>query len=203
LYFQIASGIIAEDELISYIKQKASGKVINSWSIQIDENATFKRFTEFKLKKEYFEETISTARKLLEGKYTETSSCCIPHPDENIFGILSKDKKKLLIHQSNCNGNNQNIDFPVISLKWLAVKIIALNTNLKISGFINKSLLCEITNLINRNYQIHLQSIFHEIKEDRFNCRLDVFFPDDEILEHFIMDLKKIKGVKSVIKIAK
>lgn len=134
----------------------------------------------------------------------EISKCCNPISGDDIVGIVEGNTVK--IHKINClkatqlmseYGNN------IVKVRWSKNKQILFLTGLKIIAYDKIGLTNEIIKIISVINKINIQTLHIESKSGIVECLLMIYVYDTSILDSIINDLKKIDGVKKVLRIDK
>ncbi len=204
LYCKIGRGIIDISNLKKIISKKAQNKWVRYWQLQYNRSSTRK-----KIKGDIDSEKSIVKTQQIEltenFDYTnyEIAQCCNPIPGDKISGYL-ENNKDVIIHKSGCDiiselattqGNN------IISVNWTTHKMLSFLARIELNGIDKIGILNKITNIISKELDVNMRSATFDSRGGIFKGTIDLYIHNKEDLDKLIIDLKKIKGINSVIRI--
>ncbi|MEI7597023.1 MAG: bifunctional (p)ppGpp synthetase/guanosine-3',5'-bis(diphosphate) 3'-pyrophosphohydrolase [Bacteroidota bacterium] len=131
------------------------------------------------------------------------SSCCNPIPGDSVFGFMTE-SEGIKIHRTNCPVAIQLMSkygSKIVKAKWTSQERISFLTGLKMTGVDDMGLLNRITRIISKGYGINMRSLNFEGHEGMFEGIIMVYVQDTNQLNELIDNLKKVKGVISIVRI--
>jgi len=137
----------------------------------------------------------------LKGIDYSLAHCCNPIFGDPVFGFVSANGG-IKIHRNNCpNAAELKKRFPyrVVKVQW-HTKGSTFQTILQIEGVDSMGIVNSITNIIANEQHINLQGIHMKSNHENFSGQLKLQISDAEQLNELIQKLKKIKGVRQVIR---
>ena len=131
------------------------------------------------------------------------SPCCNPIPGDDVFGFVTV-SEGIKIHRVNCPNAIKllsNYAYRVVKAKWLNEHLISFLAGLKIIGTDELGIVNNLTKVISNENNINMRSITFDTDDGLFEGTIMVYVHDTKHLNHLIDNLKKVKGVNSVVRI--
>lgn len=133
------------------------------------------------------------------------SRCCNPIPGDEVFGFVTV-KEGIKIHRINCPNASRllnNYPYRIQKVRW---RESIVNENfqvaIKITSYTDQGLSRQITEIVNSfSLSVRYFSV-NSNKKGLYEVKIELFVPDNQILDKLLFNLKKIKGVKSVSRIS-
>lgn len=203
LYYKIAQDIPSIERLKKILKKRSRSKIIRYWNLQISKTGLLK------IKKWDDQDLINQKKSPLilsenieEPNYS-MAKCCMPIPGDDIVGYQAEDSS-ITIHKSDCTKaiklNSQYGD-KIISVKWTTHKILSFLARIQITGIDKIGIINNITKIISKELNVNMRLVHIETHDGIFDGTIDLYVHNTEDLNNLILNLMRIKGVNSVIRV--
>ncbi len=204
LYCKIGVGVIQLAGIKKIILKKTKNKWIRYWKLQIKKSTSTKK----KIKPE------DTDNKFIDKKKTLTISdnfndfeyiiadCCNPIPGDDVIGYIN-DEDSIEIHSRKCEKAKElmsNYKDKIILTEWKSHKVFAFLASIQLSGIDKKGMVYEISKIISAELKVNMRSFSMESNNGIFKGNIELYVYNTADLDKLISDLKKLKGLKSVIR---
>jgi GTP diphosphokinase / guanosine-3',5'-bis(diphosphate) 3'-diphosphatase len=130
------------------------------------------------------------------------ANCCDPIPGDDVVGFLNSDQV-VVIHKKNCpNAIDLMATFGdrIVSVQWKIHKILSFPAKLYIEGIDDVGMVLRITQVISMESEVNMKSIRFDSNDGIFVGNIDLYIHNVNDLETLISRLKKIKGIKKVLR---
>jgi GTP pyrophosphokinase len=211
-YCHVAIGKIGLRELKAYVQERDRSRWLKYLT------SPFSRFTgkdkdevpEQRPKPEIAKQLKNSSDILLIGDNLEKlqytlSPCCTPIPGDDVFGFITIGEG-IKIHRTNCpNAVNlmSKYDYRTIKAKWTNNEALAFLAGIKIIGIDKVGIVNEITKVISNDLNLNMRSISIDTNAGTFEGTLMLYVQDTKHLHGLINNLKKVDGIKQVVRIDK
>jgi GTP pyrophosphokinase len=132
------------------------------------------------------------------------SKCCNPIHGDEVFGFVSV-KEGIKIHRLTCPNASRlisNYPYRIQKVKWREEASGQIfQTSLRISGYGESKADREIVETVGQ-FPVSLRFFSINDSGGKFEAKLQIAVPNNQILDKLIFSLKKIKGVKSVSRVS-
>lgn len=132
------------------------------------------------------------------------SKCCNPIHGDEVFGFVSV-KEGIKIHRLTCPNASRlitNYPYRIQKVRWREDATgQTFQTGLRISGYGEANANREIVEIVGQ-FPISLRFFSINDSGGKFEAKLQIAVPNNQILDKLIFSLKKIKGVKSVSRVS-
>jgi guanosine-3',5'-bis(diphosphate) 3'-pyrophosphohydrolase len=131
------------------------------------------------------------------------SPCCNPIPGDDVFGFVTVNEG-IKIHRVNCPNAIKllsNYAYRVVKAKWLNEHLISFLAGIKIVGTDELGIVNNITKVISNENHVNMRSISFDTDDGIFEGTIMIYVHDTKHLNHLIENLKKVKGVESIVRI--
>ncbi|MDR0427520.1 MAG: RelA/SpoT family protein [Dysgonamonadaceae bacterium] len=132
-----------------------------------------------------------------------TKSCCSPIPGDDVFGYI-RDDERVEVHKMSCNRalklKSQQGD-KIISCKWDDYHNFSFLTTVQVEGFDRLGILNDITRVIAMDMSVNMRKLTIESNDGFFEGTIAVYVHDVADINTLLSKLRKIKDVKSAIRI--
>ncbi|MDD2424665.1 MAG: RelA/SpoT family protein [Bacteroidales bacterium] len=133
------------------------------------------------------------------------SRCCNPIPGDEVFGFVTV-REGIKIHRINCPNAARLLDnypYRIQKVRW---RESIVNDNfqvaIRVSSYTDNALSRQITEIVNSfSLSVRYFSVSNN-KKGLYEAKIELYVPDNQILDKLLFNLKKIKGVKSVSRIS-
>ena len=204
LYCKIGRGIIKIEDIKKIISKKAQNKWVRYWQLQYNKSSIRKKIKD---NPDDINSSIKTKQlELIEdfdhANY-EIATCCNPIPGDEITGYID-DNNEVTIHKKNCeivSDLAMTFGNKIISVKWTTHRILSFLARVELNGIDKIGILNKITNVISKELDVNMRSVSFDSRGGVFSGTIDLYIHNKEDLEVVITNLKKIKGINSVIRI--
>ena len=171
-----------------------------------------KEKTSIKKEKQSLEKIVSTVRGdgnlLVIGDNLDKidyklSPCCTPIPGDEVFGFITINEG-IKIHRINCPNAVEmmsNHAYRIVKARWTSQELIAFLAGIKITGIDKVGLVNDITRIISEELNVNMRSLNFDTNDGIFGGTIMVYVHDTEHLKNLLTKLKKVDGVKTVIRI--
>jgi GTP diphosphokinase / guanosine-3',5'-bis(diphosphate) 3'-diphosphatase len=132
------------------------------------------------------------------------SPCCNPIPGDDVFGFITIGEG-IKIHRVSCPNAIKllsNYAYRVVKAKWVNDQLISFLAGLKITGTDELGIVNNITEIISNENNVNMRSINFDTDDGMFQGTIMVYVHDTKHLSHLIDNLKKVKGINRVERIA-
>ncbi|PKP17485.1 MAG: GTP pyrophosphokinase [Bacteroidetes bacterium HGW-Bacteroidetes-21] len=211
LYYKIGNGEVDFTELKKAVKRKSRSKWIRYWQIQISKTTSrlplMKRSPDTPVGNV---EPIKPNKKVplsieenLEQKNVSIAKCCNPIPGDDVIGYINDDSM-VIIHKKSCNyavrlmssfGNR------VIPVKWTAQKVLSFLARIELNGIDNIGVVSNITNLISKELDVNMRSIYFDAHDGIFEGYIDLYVKNTSQLTELVQKIRKVKGINKVTRV--
>jgi GTP pyrophosphokinase len=89
----------------------------------------------------------------------------------------------------------------ILTPEWKSQKIYSYLASISLSGIDKIGIVNRITELISKDLQVNMRSIYFNSTDGVFDGRIDLYLYNTYDLDKLITDLKKINGVNKVIRV--
>jgi GTP pyrophosphokinase len=131
------------------------------------------------------------------------ATCCNPIPGDEVAGYINPNNS-IIIHKKTCSILN-NIAAKrgnkIIPVKWSSYKLLSFLVKIKIEGVDNLGVVYNITKVISQEVDVNIKSLKFETNDGVFIGEIELFIHNSRDLEDVVFRIKKIKGIKNVIRI--
>lgn len=205
LYDKIGSGAIELRDLKEAVTKRAKNKIIRYWQLQLsrgsqkkkdDPKLAVEKTVKFDKKK-----TLVLRDDSLDSDFS-VASCCNPIPGDDIMGYLKKGDH-VEIHRNNCPDALKIMSSDgdkIVSVEWTSQKILSFITRIKISGIDEIGLVNNITSYLSKDLSVNMRTIHFSAHDGIFQGYIDLYVHDTTSLDKLMSDIKKIRGIKSVVR---
>ncbi|MCW5898900.1 MAG: bifunctional (p)ppGpp synthetase/guanosine-3',5'-bis(diphosphate) 3'-pyrophosphohydrolase [Flavobacteriales bacterium] len=131
------------------------------------------------------------------------SSCCSPIAGDDVFGFVTKDEG-IKIHRVNCQNATQlmsNFAYQVVKARWKGKDTVEFLAGIKFSGIDDVGLVNKITTIISHEHNVNMRAISFESHDGIFEGRVMVYVHDTDHLNALMEKLKRVQGVRSVVRV--
>lgn len=132
------------------------------------------------------------------------AKCCNPIHGDEVFGFVSI-KEGIKIHRLTCPNASRlisNYPYRIQKVRWREnASGQIFQTSLRISGYGEGPVNREIVDTVGQ-FPVSLRFFSLNESAGKFEARLQIAVPNNQILDKLIFSLKKIKGVKSVSRVS-
>lgn len=132
------------------------------------------------------------------------AKCCNPIPGDDVFGFITINEG-IKIHRVNCPNAIQlmsNYAYRIVKAKWTSQETISFLAGIKVTGIDDMGIVNNITKIISSELHVNMRSISFDSHDGIFEGNIMVFVHDTNHLTNLIRNLKKVRGVKTVERIA-
>jgi len=143
-----------------------------------------------------------TSKKVDELGY-EISSCCNPIPGDDIIGLVLSDNQPIQIHRTRCVKALELISSfgnRVVKIDWKTQESISFLAGIKITGIDKIGMINDISKIISNELNLNIQSFHLEAKNGLTDGEVMLFVRDADTLNNLLSNLKKIDGIKNVVR---
>lgn len=208
LYYKVGAKIIDEERLTKILKKRSPNKFVRYWQPRI-------KITETEIQgngsdsENNIDNIFDPGKPLIldDGNFRpeifEIASCCNPIPGDEVIGYKSPGDK-IIIHKISCENAimlSANYGDLVVKVEWIRNKLKSFLARIKLKGMDKMGIVNNITNVISKELNVNMRSIFFEGHDDIFNGEIDLYVHDTQDLQILINNLMRIEGVKSVRRI--
>ena len=207
LYQKIGLGDISPEDIKKVVSKRSQNKIVRYWQLQVSK--TTSRFTK-KSQKSIQEANIDKRKPLLlsgnteEAKYV-IAKCCSPIPGDEVMGYITTDDK-IIVHKKKCIHAIEimaNFGDRIVTAEWTKHKLMASLAQIQLKGIDSLGLVNNITKVISEKLEVNMRAISFESNDGIFYGSIDLYVHNTDDLNTLIKDLRKIKGVDSVIRVEK
>ena len=131
------------------------------------------------------------------------AQCCNPIPGDDVIGLITK-QEGIIIHRMNCSKTIQFMSKygnSIVKTVWTGKESIGFLTGLKINAFDEFGLIKKITSVISDDHNVNIRSFHIESSEGVSVGNIMLYVDDTKHLNELISNLKKIDGIKNVVRI--
>jgi GTP pyrophosphokinase len=199
LYCKIGRGIIDLKSVNKILANKSKNKWIKYWQLQIKKTTTTKKKKTENANKTKKVELIDN----VDGTNFTIAQCCKPIPGDDIIGYIDENDK-IIIHKRKCEKAVKlmtEFGDKILTPEWKSQKIYSYLASISLSGIDKIGIVNRITELISKDLQVNMRSIYFNSTDGVFDGRIDLYLYNTYDLDKLITDLKKINGVNKVIRV--
>lgn len=133
----------------------------------------------------------------------KVAHCCHPIPGDDVVGYINDDDK-VVVHKLTCPTAmklKSSFGGRLVKTRWETTneKFLA---SILIEGIDRIGILQEIIYIISTNMSINMRNLNIQASSGLFNCKLDVFIEDANVVNLLCKRLKNVKGVNSAVRIS-
>jgi guanosine-3',5'-bis(diphosphate) 3'-pyrophosphohydrolase len=206
LYFGIGEGLIK----LENIQKIAKGEKDSSWYKLL--RNTFTRSGSDKKEPATLENIVKEIRgksdMLVIGEDMDRidyklAPCCNPIPGDEVFGFVTINEG-IKIHKTNCPNAislMSNYAYRIVKARWMNQQQIAFMAGIRVNGIDDVGIVNSITRIISNELSVNMRSISFDGQDGVFEGTIMVFVQDTGHLTQLMNNIKKVKGVTSVIRI--
>ncbi len=128
------------------------------------------------------------------------ANCCNPIAGDDVFGFISVNQG-IKVHKQDCPNAislRANYAYRILSAKWVDSSDRPFTTKVQLKGLDRVGIVTDITNLITRKLHVEMRGINLNSNDGIFDGKLKLHVKNKIELEKILIELKKIKGIKSV-----
>ena len=138
----------------------------------------------------------------LQSNY-HTAQCCHPIPGDDVLGFIDEDGI-IIIHQRKCPeaaklkavyGNR------IVAAQWSTHKLLYFSVSINIKGIDGVGVVNQITNVISQELNVNMERILIEARDGIFDGTIRLRVHDVDDIKVICENLKKLKNVRSVVRI--
>ncbi len=139
----------------------------------------------------------------LDNPHVKISKCCSPIPGDDIIGYVTKGKG-ITVHQSDCKNVSDSEKERVIDVFWTSkLEGKKFEVDLMITAFNRNSLLTDVINSIN-SLNVNLIAVSANVNKDSTaTIKIKILIEDAQRLNNLVLNMKKIKDIYFVERVAK
>jgi len=141
-----------------------------------------------------------TDNNLHQYKFT---TCCHPIPGDDILGYIDN-KNQIEIHKRACPVANKlktSFGNRILDAKWDMRRRLYFDATIRISGIDRIGLLNEVTQILSSQLSVNIHKVLITCEEGLFNGTLEISVHDCKDVQAVTDNLKKVEGLKEVIRI--
>lgn len=198
-YRRIGAQLITADDIEKNLPGKRRSAWGKYWRLQFGRSSGSKSKT--KDDKKQTGKTLVIEENEQEQNY-RLANCCDPIPGDEVVGFLNSNEV-VVIHKKNCpNAIDLMATFGdrIVSVQWKIHKILSFPAKIYIEGIDDIGIVHHITSVISTESEVNMKSIRFDTKDGIFIGNIDMYVHNVNDLETLINRLKKIKGVKKVLR---
>jgi GTP diphosphokinase / guanosine-3',5'-bis(diphosphate) 3'-diphosphatase len=209
LYIQIGMGIISPDEIKKIVSKRSQSKFVRYWQLRVSK--TTARFGKKSTPKKGSELKVINKKKPLlltenaeENQYI-IAKCCSPIPGDDVMGYITNNNH-VIIHKKKCSKAIEimaNYGDRIVTAEWTKHKMMASLARIELKGIDRMGLVNNVTKIISEQLAVNMRAVSFESNDGIFFGTIDLYVHDTDDLNNLIQNLKKIKGVDSVVRIEK
>jgi len=131
------------------------------------------------------------------------ASCCNPIPGDDIIAVATKQNIPV-IHRANCKNVTElepSRDTFVIRTLWKDNTQQTFLTGIYLDGFDKKGFIYELSTVLFRELNINIKSFDIEANAGVYTCYIMLFVQSVKQLDSIIDHLKKVEGIKKVVRV--
>ncbi|MFB6097684.1 MAG: bifunctional (p)ppGpp synthetase/guanosine-3',5'-bis(diphosphate) 3'-pyrophosphohydrolase, partial [Salinibacter sp.] len=200
LFYEIGKGLYDPDELVDYIKGKATEKD-ESEGEEVDEESLREQYEQFLDAAQQTEkQALVINGEVQKDLAVNYASCCNPIPGDEVFGFVSK-TGTVNIHRSNCrNASDLLVNQPdrILDVDWSHQKDVQFVAALRLMGEDRVGMVNDITTVISKNLKTNIRSLTIDTEDGIFSGTIMLHVSDLEHLQRLIERLKRIDGIQGV-----
>jgi len=210
LFCQVASGKIGLREIKTYIQETDRSKWLKYFTSPFSLLSGKEKESKDKPQPAITSQLKNKPDTLLIGdnmdklQYT-LSPCCNPIPGDDVFGFVTIGEG-IKIHRTNCpNAVNMlsKYAYRTVKAKWTNNESLAFLAGIKIIGIDKVGIVNDITSVISGDLNLNMRSISIDSNAGTFEGIVMLYVHDTKHLHDLIQNLKKVEGVKQVLRIDK
>ena len=128
------------------------------------------------------------------------ADCCNPLPKDKITSLILNDTE-IIVHKTDCTHISKQESKNMIPITWVKNKIKCSLSTIKLKGRNRIGLVNNIINLISKNLNINMRSIYLETYDDIFSGQIELYVQNSINMKVLIKDLLTITGIKTVTRV--
>ena len=204
LYCKIGVGVIQLAGIKKVVLRKTKNKWIRYWQLQLKRSTTTKKKSkpeDANINKIDKKKTLTISDNYNEIDYI-IADCCNPIPGDDVIGYVNEEGN-IEIHSRKCDIAKElmsNYKDKIISAEWKSHKVFAFLASIHLSGVDKKGMVYEISKIISADLKVNMRSFSMESNNGVFKGDIDLYVYNTEDLDKLISDIKKLKGLKSVVR---
>lgn len=213
LYSKIAIGIITLDDLKKVLKKNTKNKWIKYWGLQFmtgsnneELDVTDDDLEEESEEKEKKDETVYLRETSDDSKLNYTiAPCCNPIPGDDVIGFKAE-SNQVVVHKTKCPEAvklSASCAHWITDVKWTSHKLYSFLIKIALGGTDRFGIYNDITTVIIKQLNVNMRTINLESHDGIWDGTIELYVHDTKDLNNLIMNLSKIKGVKSVKRVEK
>jgi len=197
LYYRAYNGQIDYEKVQDLVNTKRQNKIIRYWKLQLNRTKTSTNLT-----KNRISEVEDNLIILKYGDNYKIAECCQPIPGDKIIGILDKDT--IFVHKNDCETAILNQKSKkAVQIKLVKQRAQYFLAQIKITGHDRIGLLNDITRIISSQLNINIRTIHVETSDKNVTGYLDLYIRDNAHLNDLMLNIQKVKGIKTVHRVDK
>jgi len=131
------------------------------------------------------------------------AKCCSPIPGDDVFGFVTIGEG-IKIHRTNCPNAihiRSNYAYRVVPAAWASKEEhTSFATSILITGIDDVGLVNAITTVISKDLNVNMKSIGFESNDGVFEGHIKVLVQGIHHLNNLITNLKKVEGIKKIVR---
>lgn len=130
----------------------------------------------------------------------QIARCCNPIPGDSVFGFITI-SEGIKIHRTNCPNAEHlqsKMAYRCIKARWRSQDLVARVAAIRLIGIDDVGIVNKITDIISRELNVNMKSIFFEATDGVFEGRVHVLVYDTEHLDTLMRKFEQVEGVKRV-----
>lgn len=196
-YIAVGSGKINLNEVKNLFANKTQSKWVRIWKLQFGKSSTKKEEAPIKSNN-----NIHITEEEL-GKNYKIAECCNPIPGDPVLGFV--DDETVYVHKLDCPVAlklKSSFGNKIVTADWETKRVLSFLAKIYISGIDEIGILKQITQMIADDYSINVKSIDLNTNDGVFDGTLSLYVYSTEDVNNLIMNLLKIKALKTVQRIS-
>lgn len=132
------------------------------------------------------------------------AECCHPIPGDDVLGIVEPNEKSVIVHKQECPEAmkiKSSYGSRIVSTMWQADDTQSFPVMIEIRGIDRKGMLNDVTNVVSNEHKTNMRSLNINADQGVFVGKLNIHVHDTGAVERLCADLRKIKGMKSAVRI--
>ncbi|OFY92031.1 MAG: GTP pyrophosphokinase [Bacteroidetes bacterium RIFOXYA2_FULL_33_7] len=206
LYIQIGMGTITADDIKKIVLKRSQSKFVRYWQLRVSKT-TFrfgkrispKKDAEQKINKKI---PLILAENINEDQYI-IAKCCSPIPGDDVMGYITPNNS-VIVHKKTCPKAIEimaNYGDKIVTAEWTKHKLMASLARIQLKGIDRMGLVNNVTKGISEDLAVNMRAVSFESNDGIFFGFIELYIHDTDDLNNLIKNLKKIKGVDSVVRI--
>lgn len=131
------------------------------------------------------------------------ATCCHPIPGDDVLGYVNENEQ-VIVHKRSCPVAmrlKSSFGSRLVSTQWDNNIIESFPATIQIKGIDHVGVLNQITQIISTDLAVNIRNLSIDAKDGLFTGTLSVLVHDAKDVERLCNDIKKVKEVKSAIRI--